>query len=197
MDAVDGFAMTSFYEAVAKAVTEQNFPNTLVFNYASEPFVNVAFHQVVEREVDLEFVNEHKLPIVRRTIGGGTILDGPWEQDYFFIVNRKSPECPADIVEFYRTYLAAIVNALRRLDVQAEYKPIYDIIVGGRKISGNGGISVGDAMVLAGDVLLDLPAEFMTRVLKVPDEKFRDKLKRYIVGEFEKKIGIKLVEQYS
>jgi lipoate-protein ligase A len=219
MEAVDGFTMTSFYEVVAKAVTDQNFPNTLVFNYPSEPFVNVGFHQVIEKEVDLEFVNQQKLPIVRRTIGGGTILDGPWEQDYFFIVNRKSPECPADIMEFYRTFLTPIANALRRLNVHAEYKPINDIIVGGKKISGNGGISVGDSMVLAGDVLLDIPAELMTRVLRVPDEKFRDKLqkslsewmtslklesqesptrdelKRYIVEEVEKQIGTKIVEE--
>ena len=178
---VDGFTMTNLYEAVARTVAEHDSPNTLILNYPAEPFVNVGYHQVVEKEVDLEFVHQQNMLIVRRSIGGGTILDGPWEQDYFFVVNKKSEECPADIEDFYRKYLSPVAAALQRLGVPVQYKPINDLVVRDRKISGNGGISIGDAMVLAGDVLLDLPTELMTRVLKVPDEKFRDKLKKSLL----------------
>ena len=218
LGAVDGFIMTSLYEAVARAVTEHDLPNTLILNYPTEPFVNVGFHQVVEKEVDIGFSQQQKFPIVRRSIGGGTILDGPWEQDYFFIVGRRTSECPADIKEFYRLFLSLIANVLRRLGVQAEYKPINDIVVRDRKISGNGAVSLGDTMVLAGDILLDLPTELMTRVLRVPDEKFRDKLKKslsewmtslklelkevptrdelkgHLVQEFERQIGVTINE---
>ncbi len=45
------------------------------------------------------------LALLGRTIGGGAILDGPWEQDYFVIVNRASPECPKSIPEFYATFM--------------------------------------------------------------------------------------------
>jgi lipoate-protein ligase A len=178
LGAVDGFVMTSLYEAVAKAQEEHNFENTLILNYPTEPFVNVGFHQIVEKEVDLNFVQQEKFPIIRRSIGGGTILDGPWEQDYFFIVGKKSSDCPNDIKDFYRKYLSIVTSTLRGFDVKADYKPINDIIVNDRKISGNGGVSIGESMVLAGDILLDLPTELMTRVLKVPDEKFRDKLQK-------------------
>jgi lipoate-protein ligase A len=178
LGAVDGFVMTSLYEAVAKAQEEHNFENTLILNHPIEPFVNVGFHQIVEKEVDLNFVEQKKFPIIRRSIGGGTILDGPWEQDYFFIVRKKSQDCPNDIKDFYRKYLSIVASTLRRFGVKAEYKPINDIISNNRKISGNGGVSIGESMVLAGDILLDLPAELMTKVLKVPDEKFRDKLQK-------------------
>ena len=214
LGAVDGFTMTNLYEAVAKAVDEHDSPNTLILNHPAEPFVNVGFHQVVEKEVDVSFVHQRKLYIVRRSIGGGTILDGPLEQDYFFIVRKESPECPSDIKEFYQRFLSPVAYALGRLGVQAEYKPLNDVVVRDRKISGNGGISIGETMVLAGDVLLDLPIELMTRVLRVPDEKFRDKLKkslskwmtsltlelgdaptkdetkRYLVEEFERQFGV-------
>lgn len=175
---VDGFTMTSLYEAVAKAQEKNNFENTLILNHPTEPFVNVGFHQIVEKEVDLNFVQQEKFPIIRRSIGGGTILDGPWEQDYFFIVRKKSQECPVDIKDFYRKYLSIVASTLRGFGVKAEYRPINDIVARDRKISGNGGVSIGESMVLAGDILLDLPTELMTRVLKVPDEKFRDKLQK-------------------
>ncbi len=178
MEAVDGFTMTNLYEAVAKAVSKHNSLNTLILTHPAEPFVNIGFHQIVEKEVDVDFVRQKKIPIVRRSIGGGTILDGPWEQDYFFIVEKSSNECPLNIKDFYRKFLSVVVQALRKLGVQAEYKPINDIVVKDRKISGNGGITIDEAMVLAGDVLFDLPIELITRVLRVPDEKFRDKLKK-------------------
>ncbi len=216
MGAVDGFTMTSLYEAVARVVSEQNSPNTLVLNYPVEPFVNVGFHQVVEKEVDVDFAKQQGFPIVRRSIGGGTILDGPWEQDYFFIVGRRSNECPVDIKDFYKQFLSLVADALRSFGVHAKYKPINDIIVKDRKISGNGGLSIEEAMVLAGDILIDLPTELMTRVLRVPDEKFRDKLKKSLsewmtslrlelgepptrdelkqnlINEFERQIGVTL-----
>jgi lipoate-protein ligase A len=214
LGAVDGLTMTNLYEAVAKAQEQQNSQNTLILNHPIDPFVNVGFHQIVEKEVDLSFVQQKQFPVIRRSIGGGTILDGPWEQDYFFIVRKKSQECPVDIKDFYRQFLSIVAATLRSFGVNAEYKPINDIVVRNRKISGNGGVSIGESMVLAGDILLDLPTELMTRVLKVPDEKFRDKLqkslsewmtslhlelrevpsrdevKQNLIKEFEKQIGV-------
>jgi lipoate-protein ligase A len=219
LGAVDGFTMTSLYEAVAKAQEKHNSKNTLILNHPTKPFVNVGFHQIVEKEVDLNFVQKEKFPIIRRSIGGGTILDGPWEQDYFFIVKKKSQECPVDIKDFYRKYLSIVASTLRVFGVKAEYRPINDIVARDRKISGNGGVSIRESMVLAGDILLDLPAELMIRVLKVPDEKFRDKLqkslsewmtslrqelgeppsrdevKQNLIKEFEKQIGATIEER--
>jgi lipoate-protein ligase A len=213
LGAVDGFVMTSLYEAVAKAQEKDDSENTLILNHPTKPFVNVGFHQIVEKEVDLDFIQKEKFPIVRRSIGGGTILDGSWEQDYFFIVKKKSQECPIDIKDFYRQYLSIVASTLRGVGVKADYRPINDVVVGGRKISGNGGVSIGESMILAGDILLDLPIDLMTRVLKVPNEKFRDKLqnslsewmtslrqelkdppsrdevKQNLINEFEKQIG--------
>ena len=50
----------------------------------------------MEKEIDLEFVRSRGFPLVRRSIGGGAILDGPWEQDYFIVVHRKSPRALND-----------------------------------------------------------------------------------------------------
>ncbi|NIO38162.1 lipoate--protein ligase family protein, partial [Candidatus Bathyarchaeota archaeon] len=69
LEAVDGFTMTNLYEAVAKAVSEHNSLNTLILTHPAEPFVNIGFHQIVEKEVDVDFVQQKKFPIVRRSIG--------------------------------------------------------------------------------------------------------------------------------
>ncbi|MEM2905279.1 MAG: lipoate--protein ligase [Candidatus Bathyarchaeia archaeon] len=174
--AVDGYVMTNLYEAVGQAVSQGASPNTLILNHPSKPFVNVGYHQQVENEINLDYVRSMGFDLVRRSIGGGAILDGPWEQDYFIIVNKRSPECPSDTLGFYAKFLKPVVHALRRLGLDAAVREPNDILVGGRKVSGNGAVSIEEANVLAGDILLECPVALMTQILKVPSEKFRDKL---------------------
>ena len=69
------------------------------------------------------------------------------------------------------------METYRAFGVQAEYRSINDIITKeGRKIAGEGGGNIGDCMVFVGGILLDFNYKAMSRILKVPDEKFRDKV---------------------
>jgi lipoate-protein ligase A len=61
-----------------------------------------------------------------------------------------------------------------------KYKPVNDLVVEHRKISGTGAGEIGDAIVFVGNLILDFDYEMMSRVLKIPDEKFRDKVKKTI-----------------
>jgi lipoate-protein ligase A len=174
--AVDGYTMTNLYEAVAKAVSEGSSQSTVIFNHPDKPFVNVGYHQIMDKEIDVAYAQKMGFDLVRRTIGGGAILDGPWQQDYFVVVHRNSKECPASISEFYEKFLKPPVYALRRLNLDASLRPPNDILVRGRKISGNGAITIRAVNVLAGDILLEVPLNLMMRIIKAPSEKFRDKL---------------------
>ena len=173
---VDGFTMTNLYEAVGRAVSEEAAANTVIFNHPESPFVNVGYHQIVEKEIDIEYARDQGFDIVRRSIGGGAILDGSWEQDYFIIVHRRSHDCPPSISEFYEKFLRPSIYALKVCGLNAQLRPPNDITVDGRKISGNGAITIDQSNVLAGDILLQAPIELMTKIIKTPSEKFRDKL---------------------
>ncbi|RLI38497.1 lipoate--protein ligase family protein, partial [Candidatus Bathyarchaeota archaeon] len=83
---------------------------------------------------------------------------------------------PGDVEELFEKCLAATVHVYRSLGVPAEYKPINDVVVRGKKISGNGAGRLGKAVILVGNVILDWDFDSLVRVLKVPDEKFRDKM---------------------
>jgi len=185
--------MTNLYEAVGKAVSEGSSPNTVILNHPEKPFVNIGYHQLMEKEVNVEYARKMSFDLVRRSIGGGTILDGPWEQDYFIIVNKRSGECPPSIPEFYERFLKPPIHALREYQLNAGLRPPNDIVVNGRKISGNGAITIDEANVLAGDILLQAPVELMMRIIKAPSEKFRDKLAKSMaqwLTSVEKELGI-------
>ncbi len=165
----------TFYEAVAEAVHNGDAPNTLIMLQPGSAYVCLGYHQDLEKEIDLEFCREKGLPVIRRSQGGGaTYLDG--DQVFYQVVAKESPVVPRNIEEMFERLLSVTVETYRRLGVEAEFKPLNDVVVGGRKISGNGAGMHESASILVGNVILDLDYEIMARVLRVPDEKFRDKM---------------------
>jgi lipoate-protein ligase A len=150
----------------------------LILLSPATPYVCVGYFQNVEEEVDVDFCGHRGIPIFRRETGGGAVyLDGE-QLFYQLIVHRDSPLVPDGREAFYRTFLQPPIEAYRALGVAAEFRPVNDIVVAGRKISGNGVADIGDYVVMVGNLIVDFDFETMARVLRVPDEKFRDRLYR-------------------
>lgn len=173
---VDGPTMVNVFVALAGPVANGRSPPTVLVLHPERPFANVGFHQEAEREVDVAYCHRNGIPIVRRVVGGGAILDGPWEQDYMIVVPPGSHGTEGGVPEFYGRYLAPIATTLGRLGVRAERSGVNDLTVGRKKISANGALQLEGSWILVGDILLDLDIPAMSRVLRVPDEKFRGKL---------------------
>jgi len=142
----------------------------------ASPYVCVGFHQDVEQEVDLDYCNTKNIPVFRRDVGGGAVyLDG--DQLFFHLILHKDhPEAPKNRESFYRKFLQPIINVYRRIGIPAAYKPINDVLAGTKKISGTGVGEIGDCIVFVGNLILDFNYDELSKVLKVPDEKFRDKI---------------------
>ncbi|MCD6306581.1 MAG: lipoate--protein ligase family protein [Deltaproteobacteria bacterium] len=142
----------------------------------ASPYVCVGFHQDVEQEVDLDFCRANQIPVFRREVGGGAVyLDG--DQLFFqLILHKDNPHVPKRKQTFYRKFLQPVIDVYRFMGIPAEYKPVNDLVAGSRKISGTGAGEIGDAVVFVGNLIVDFNYEMMARVLKVPDEKFRDKI---------------------
>jgi lipoate-protein ligase A len=148
----------------------------LVLLSPASPYVCIGYHQDVEKEVDVEFCRENDIPIFRREVGGGGVYLDDNQLFYQLIVRKDNPLAPFDKTAFYRNFLEPPIETYREIGIAAEYKPVNDIITEKRKISGNGAAEIGDFLVLVGNLILDFNYEMMTRVLRVPDEKFRDKV---------------------
>jgi lipoate-protein ligase A len=149
----------------------------LVLVAPAEPYVCIGYHQDVTQEVDLDYCRAHGIPVFRREVGGGAVyLDGN-QLFYQVILHKDNPLASSDKGAFYRTLLEPAANAYRQMGISARYKPVNDIITDeGRKISGTGAAEIEDSLILVGNVIMDFDYETMVRVLRVPDEKYRDKV---------------------
>ena len=164
------------------------------------PYVCIGYHQDLEQEVDLEFCRTHDIPIFRREVGGGAVfLDG--NQLFFhLILKHDNPIAPKRIDAFYQKFLKPVIAVHHRIGLQVEYKPVNDLIFQNRKISGTGAAEIGDSIVFVGNLILDFDYETMARVLKIPDEKFRDKVKKTIeenLSTIRRELGAERADQWD
>ncbi len=148
----------------------------LVLLSPSTPYVCLGFHQDAATEVDLEFCRTRGIPVFRREVGGGAVyLDG---DQFFFqlILKQDNSLIPARKQAFFEKFLQPVVRTYQRIGIPATYKSVNDVLADGRKISGAGVGEIGKSVVFVGNLILDFDYEMMSKVLKVPDEKFRDKI---------------------
>jgi len=164
------------WHATALAVSEGVRDNTVLIDWPNRSFISCGFNQVVELEIDIDYCRTKGFPFYRRACGGGTVLLDGNQLFYHPVIHRDTPGIAWNVETFYKQLLAPVVKTYQDLGVTAQYRSVNDIIVGGRKISGNGAATFDSAMILTGNFILDFPRKLMARILKVPDEKFRDKV---------------------
>lgn len=148
----------------------------LVLLSPADPYVCIGYHQDLSREIDVEFCQANGIPMFRREVGGGGVYLDHDQLFYQLVIHKDSPLAPQDKASFYRRFLQPPVDTYREIGIAAEYRPVNDIVANSRKISGNGAGEIGDFLVLVGNLILDFNYEMMSRVLRVPNEKFRDKV---------------------
>jgi lipoate-protein ligase A len=167
----------TFYEAVAHAVDNGSSPDTMILVQPSAPYVCLGYHQELEKEIDLSYCRSHNLMVIRRSQGGGaTYLDND-QLFYQVIAKEDGRSTPFDLRGIFKRFLAVTVHVYRSIGLPAEFKALNDVIVHGRKISGNGAGTYGaGTFILVGNIILDLDYGSMSHVLRVPNEKFRDKM---------------------
>ncbi len=163
----------AIFHGVAYALREEH-RDVITLTRPLDPFVSIGHHQDARTEVDLEYCAAAGVPVYRREVGGGAVyLD---EGQTFWHTIFHQSRVPSRLEEVYEKFLAGPVLALNRIGIPAVHRPVNDIQVEGRKIGGTGAATIGEAMVVAGSLLFDFNYELMVKVLRVPSEKFRDKL---------------------
>jgi len=148
----------------------------VIIDWPRDPLVCCGFHQVIEMVVDLKKCEALDIPVVRRACGGGAVLLNNNQIFYNIISHIDSGIVPRPVHQMYSVLLEPVAATYRKFGIDAYYKPINDVICKGRKLSGNGAALLEKAQVLVGNFILDFPKKQMVEILRVPNEKFRNKV---------------------
>jgi len=172
----DAYTNMAVDEAILWARSQGIVPNTLRFFTWRPSAVSIGYFQGVWQEVDVEACRRLGVEIVRRPTGGGAVFhaeDG--ELTYSVVVPQDAPFLPASFSDSFRVLSQGVVQGLRRLGVDARFAPVNDLVAGGRKISGNAQTRRWGVILQHGTVLVKTDVATVFKVLRVSDEKIRDK----------------------
>ena len=141
------------------------------------PLASVGYFQDAEKEIDLAYCREAGIPVMRREVGGGATLLDENQIFYQVIWNKKNPKFPKSIEAIFEFLSQPPCETYREFGIEAHFRSANDIVTTqGKKIAGEGGGDIGNAMVFVGGILMDFDYESMGKIFRVPDEKFRDKI---------------------
>lgn len=137
--------------------------------------ITLGYFQSLHEEVDEEKCKENNVDIVRRITGGGAVYHDK-EITYSFIIPEADGLITKDILASYKQISQGIIAALASFGLNTEFVPINDLIIQGKKVSGNAQTRKQQTILQHGTILLDVDVKKMFSLLKVSDEKIRDKM---------------------
>ena len=173
----DAYMNMAIDEAIAHFHTKGDVSNTIRFYRWNPSAVSIGYFQSINEEVNLDLCKEMQIDVVRRNTGGGAVYhDYNGEITYSVIVDVNHPLISSDILESYDTICSGLTIGLKKLGAGAEFKPINDIVVEGKKISGNAQTRRLGVLLQHGTILIDTDIPKMFKVLKISDEKISDKM---------------------
>lgn len=161
--------------AILVANSEGKVPPTVRLYGWVPPAISIGYFQSLTEEVDIDACKKFGVEYVRRITGGGAVFHDK-ELTYSIVIPESHPELPKNIIKSYGRICGAIIKGLHRLEIESEYAPINDIIVNGRKISGSAQTRKARTVLQHGTILMDVDVDTMFSLLKVPNEKIKDKL---------------------
>jgi lipoate-protein ligase A len=162
-------------ESIMVHRSQGKVPNTIRLYGWRPPAVSIGYFQGIQDEVDLQRCEELGVDVVRRITGGGAVFHDA-EVTYSVVVDKG--RVPGKVLDSYRLICNGLVRGFRKLGVETEFAPLNDIIVkeSGKKISGNAQTRRMGVVLQHGTILLSVNPKKMFSLLRVPDEKLRDKM---------------------
>ncbi len=161
-------------EAVSGMVARGESPPTMRFYRWSPGAVTIGCFQCIDDEVDLDACRRLGVDFVRRRTGGGAVYHDPAGEVTYSVIAPES-YFSRDIRESYREICSGIINGLSALAIKAAFRPINDVTVDGRKVSGSAQMRRHGVITQHGTVLYGLDRRTMFSVLKPSKLKLSDK----------------------
>ncbi len=159
-----------YFNLAAEEYLLKNFTEDVFMLWRGERSIVVGKHQNALAEINHHYVAENKVKVARRISGGGTVFHDPGNLNFTFIktVDR------IDQVNF-KVFTQPIVAVLKKLGLEAYTTGRNDLLLDGKKISGNAEHVYKKRVLHHGTLLFDSELSQLRNALKVDLSRFKDK----------------------
>ena len=168
---IDSPSTNAYFNIASEEYLLHQFPTEDIFLlYVNAPSIIVGKFQNTLAEINLDYVQEKDIKVVRRMSGGGTVYHDLGNLNFSFhtLLGQN------DFGDF-SFFTQPVLNMLNGLGVPAVLQGRNDLLVDGKKFSGNAKLARHGKMIQHGTILLDSEMEVLGEALKVNPLKFIDK----------------------
>lgn len=146
----------SMEEYAAKILTEHD---EIFFIWQVPPTVIFGRNQVMEAEVNMQYCQEQGVNLFRRKSGGGCVYSDSGNIMFSYITNDT------DVEKTFEKYLEMLEGMLRDVGVEAYRSGRNDIMIDGRKVSGNAFYKMPGRSVVHGTLLFNSDFDALQRAI--------------------------------
>jgi lipoate-protein ligase A len=160
-------------EVLLKSRSEEYF-----LLYRNRPSIVIGKHQNTLAEINLPFVEENGINVVRRISGGGTVFHDLGNLNFAFITSGREGE----LVDYHR-HTRPIIAGMKKMGLDVTLGKRNELLLGQKKISGTASHVFKQRALHHGTLLFSSEMTDLSRALKVKAGKFKDRAVKSVRSE--------------
>lgn len=158
-----------FYLAMEEYVARHIDEKECFFMWQVAPTVIFGRNQVLEAEVNLPYCRSNDIAIFRRKSGGGCVYSD-WGNIMLSYIKEGN-----SVGFIFDSYMRRITFALQKAGIPAQMSGRNDILIEGRKVSGNAFYQLPDRSIVHGTMLFDTNFSHLENAITPSDKKLQSK----------------------
>lgn len=162
-----------FFNHAAEEYLMNNFDDEVFMLWINRPSILIGKNQNTISEINMDYVKENNISIVRRLSGGGTVYNDLGNMNFTFITYRNSKD--PQVKNGFEKFASPVISALQSLGVNAVFTGRNDITIEDKKFSGNAQYFQKKKLLHHGTLLYDCDMSKLSLALRSKAVKFVDK----------------------
>ena len=158
------------FNMAAEEYILKNFAEDAFMLWQADKTVLIGKNQNTRKEIDVQYVEQNHIKVIRRLSGGGAVYNDLGNTNFAFISTDSG-----DSFANFKKFTTPIIDLLKSLDVPAEFSGRNDLLVDGKKFSGNAQFKHKNRLLHHGTLLFSSNMEQLGKALSPDMLKFKSK----------------------
>lgn len=166
---IDRTQTNPYFNIAAEEYALKNIPHNVFMLWINEPSVIIGKHQVATAEANIIYTNSKNIPVIRRISGGGTVYHDKGNLNYSLIIKGERGQ----LVD-YKKYAGTIIRALAKFSITAELQGKSNLVIAGKKFSGNAEHVFHDRVLHHGTLLYNTSLDELRKCIRPAHSNYND-----------------------
>lgn len=163
---INNTSTNAYFNLAMEEYFLKNTNEDIFMLWRNESAIIVGKNQNTLSEINYEYVKQNKIKVVRRQSGGGAVFHDLGNINFTFI------SCNDNSFSDFKRFTMPIIDALKNLNIQAEFSGRNDLLIDNQKFSGNAQYNYKNKVMHHGTLLFSSEINDLSSALKVKPSKF-------------------------